>query len=45
MRWLNISATLRTGPLHTNYKQEDKVANFLTIIHECEDYPTWKKGI
>jgi hypothetical protein len=20
------------------------VANFLTVIHECKDYPTWRKG-
>ena len=20
------------------------MANFLTVIHECKDYPTWRKG-
>jgi hypothetical protein len=44
MRRLDIWPTLRSAPYHTNYKPENKLANYLAVIHECKDYPSWKKA-
>jgi hypothetical protein len=29
---------------HINQVAENKMANYLTVVHECKDYPTWKKA-
>jgi hypothetical protein len=45
MRRQTISFIVLPERLIPTKSRRTEVANYLTVIHECKDYPIWKKGI